>query len=151
MTSNSTTPEDYLKELPEVRKQVVSKIRDIINKNLPTGFEEGMGYGMISYHIPHSLYPDGYHCSPKLPLPFMNIASQKNFVAIYHAAIHSDKDLLNWFKIEYPKHCSNKLDMGKSCIRFKNIKKIPYQLIGELVAKITVAQWIKIYESVLVK
>jgi len=147
MTSNALTPKEYLNGLVEERKQAISKLRSIINKNLPNGFVEGMGYGMISYHIPHSVYPDGYHCDPKIPLPFMNLASQKNFVAIYHMGIYANPELLNWFTTEYPKHCSRKLDMGKSCIRFKKMDDIPYQLIGELTSKMSTEEWISIYEQ----
>lgn len=151
MTSNASTPEEYINELPEERKEVISKLRDAINKNLPKGFEEGMGYGMLSYHIPHSVYPDGYHCNPELPLPFMNLASQKNFVAVYHMGMYAKKEILNWFTSEYPKHCKHKLDMGKSCVRFKRIDDIPYKLIGELAAKMTSEEWIDIYETVIKK
>ncbi|RMZ50171.1 DUF1801 domain-containing protein [Flavobacteriaceae bacterium PRS1] len=151
MTSNASTPEEYINELPEERKEVISKLRDAINKNLPKGFEEGMGYGMLSYHIPHSIYPYGYHCTPELPLPFMNLASQKNFVAVYHMGMYAKKEILNWFTSEYPKHCKRKLDMGKSCARFKRIDDIPYKLIGELAAKMTSEEWIDIYETVIKK
>jgi len=151
MTSNASTPEEYINELPEERKEVISKLRDAINKNLPKGFEEGMGYGMLSYHIPHSIYPDGYHCTPELPLPFMNLASQKNFVAVYHMGMYAKREILNWFTSEYPKHCKRKLDMGKSCVRFKRIDDIPYKLIGELAAKMTSEEWIDIYEIVIKK
>ena len=147
MTSNASTPEEYINELPEERKEVISKLRDAINKNLPKGFEEGMGYGMLSYHIPHSIYPDGYHCTPELPLPFMNLASQKNFVAVYHMGMYAEKEILNWFTSEYPKHCKRKLDMGKSCIRLKQMDEIPYKLIGELASKMSAEEWIKIYEN----
>ena len=147
MQSKATSPEHYINELPEDRRVVISKLRDIININLPKGFEEGMGYGMISYHIPHSIYPDGYHCNPKTPLPFMNLASQKNFVAVYHMGIYANKELLDWFVSEFPKHCKRKLDMGKSCIRLKKMDDIPYKLIGELSAKISAEEWINIYET----
>lgn len=146
MTSNASTPEEYINELPDDRREVVLKLRDVINKNLPKGFEETMSYGMLGYVIPHSVYPDGYHCDPKLPLPFMNIASQKSFVAVYHMGIYADPKLLNWFTSEYPKHCKRKLDMGKSCIRLKKIDDIPYELIGELTTKMSAGEWIDIYE-----
>jgi len=142
-------PEDissYIDVLSEDKKVVFNKLRSVIIDNLPKGFVEVYSYKMIGYVVPHSLYPNGYHCDPKLPLPFINIACQKKFIAIYHMGIYSDEGLLAWFKEEYPKHCTNKLDMGKSCIRFKNINKIPYQLIGELVKKMTVEQWVNIYE-----
>lgn len=147
MQSNAKTPEEYISELPEDRKQAIMKLRDALLKNLPKGFEEVMSYGMIGYVVPHSIYPSGYHTNPELPLPFINIASQKNFIALYHMGIYSDKSLLNWFVSEYPKHVKTKLDMGKSCIRFKNIEHIPYSLIGELAAKMTAEQWMKIYEQ----
>ena len=147
MQSKATTPKEYIAELPEDRKQAIMKLRDSILKNLPEGFEEEMSYGMIGYVVPHSIYPAGYHCNPVLPLPFINIASQKNFIALYHMGIYSDKGLFNWFVSEYPKHVKTKLDMGKSCIRFKNLEHIPYSLIGELVAKTTTEQWISIYEK----
>lgn len=148
MQSTATTVEQYLQELPEERKEVVGKLREVILENLPKGFEECMNYGMLGYVVPHSLYPEGYHCDSKLPLPFMNLASQKNFVAVYHMAIYSDPLIMDWFLAQYPKHCKNKLDMGKSCIRFKNLSKVPYELIGQLASKISVADWISTYETV---
>jgi hypothetical protein len=147
MTSAAKTPQQYLKELPADRKEAVTKLRDIILKNLPKGFEETMNYGMLGYVIPHSKYPDGYHCDPKLPLPFMNIASQKNFIAFYHMGIYAMPELLEWFKTEYPKHNTAKLDMGKSCMRFKKTADIPFELIGKLVKKVSMKDWIKFYEA----
>lgn len=138
---------EYLEQILENRKPIIEKIRVKINDNLPKGFEEGMNYKMIGYYVPHSIYPDGYHCDPKLPLPFMNIASQKNSINLYHMGIYANKELLDWFVREYPKHCKTKLDMGKSCIRFKKINQIPYDLIGELASKMTSEEWISIYES----
>ena len=148
MQSTATTVEQYLQELPEERKEVVERLRKVILKNLPKGFEECINYGMLGYVVPHSLYPEGYHCDPKLPLPFMNLASQKNFVAVYHMAIYSDPLIMDWFLAQYPKHCRTKLDMGKSCIRFKNLSNVPYGLIGQLASKISVAEWISTYETV---
>ena len=147
MQSQAKTPEQYIAELPEDRKEVISKFRNIILENLPKGFEEQMTYGMLGYVVPHSRYPDGYHCDPKQPLPFINLASQKNHIALYHSGIYSDPELLNWFTNEWPKHASNKLDMGKSCIRFKNPKKSPFDLMAELIGKMTVDEWIEKYES----
>ena len=106
---------------------------------------------MLNYVVPHSLYPAGYHCNPQQPLPFAAIASQKNFIAFYHMGIYSQPDLLNWFAEEYPKHSKTRLDMGKSCIRFKKPDQIPYKLIGELSRKINVKDWINIYESTIKK
>lgn len=147
MTYDAKTPEEYINLLPEDRKAAVSKLRATILKHLPKGFEETISYGMIGYVVPHALYPNGYHCDPKLPLPFMNIASQKNFIAVYHSGIYADDTLLEWFTSEFPKHSKYKLDMGKSCIRFKKPESIPFDLIGELATKITPEQWIDIYES----
>ncbi|MBZ0327870.1 MAG: DUF1801 domain-containing protein [Altibacter sp.] len=149
MQSKAKTPEQYIDELPEDRKEVISKLRKTILDNLPKGFEEGIGYGMLGYVVPHSKYPDGYHCDPKLPLPFISLASQKNHIGFYHMGIYSDPELMQWFTAEYPKHVSGKLDMGKSCIRFKNMNKIPYELLGELVRKVTPDQWIARYEAVI--
>lgn len=149
MQSKATTPDQYIAELPEDRKEVMQKLRDTIKKNLPKGFEETMQYGMLGYVVPHSIYPDGYHCNPKDALPFMALASQKNHIGFYHMGIYSDPDLMKWFTEEYPKHASNKLDMGKSCIRFKNPKNIPFELLGELTTKISVDEWVAKYESVI--
>ena len=102
---------------------------------------------MPGYVVPHSLYPAGYHCNPSDPLPFMSIASQKNFVALYHMGIYADPELLAWFEAEYPKHSKTKLKMGKSCIRFKNLKNIPYDLIAELVTKMPPEKWIGVYDA----
>jgi uncharacterized protein YdhG (YjbR/CyaY superfamily) len=147
MQSKAATVDEYIKELPEERQGVMKKLRTIIKKNLPKGFKEEMSYGMIGYVVPHSIYPAGYHCTPKLPLPFMNIASQKNFIAVYHMGIYADAKLLDWFTKEFAKTGLGKLDMGKSCMRFKNADKIPYDLIGELASKITVEDWVRLYEE----
>lgn len=147
MQSKATSVQEYVDALPEDRKQAITMLRKVIVQNIPKGFEEVMSYGMIGYVVPHSLYPKGYHCNPKLPLPFVNIASQKNFIAVYHMGVYADKDLLTWFVNEYPKDGKTKLDMGKSCIRFKNLEQIPFQLIGELASKVTVERWIAICES----
>lgn len=146
MQSKATTPDEYLASLTEDRKKSMTELRKIILANLPKGFKEGMSYGMLGYCVPHELYPDGYHCDPKLPLPFMSVASQKNFIAVYHMGVYADPALLKWFTEEYAKHSKVKLDMGKSCIRFKKPEQIPFKLIGELASKITVKQWIDMYE-----
>jgi len=151
MQSKAVTVEQYIAELPDDRKKVISELRKQIKKNLPKGFKETMGYGMIGYVVPHSMYPDGYHCNPKDPLPFMNIASQKNFVAVYSMGIYSNPKLLKWFTDEYAKADVGKLDMGKSCIRFKKMDDIPYKLIGELMKKMTAKDWIAMYEKNYVK
>lgn len=151
MQSTTKTVAEYLESLPTDRKRAISLIRESILTNLPNGYQETMSYGMIGYVVPHEIYPDGYHCTPKLPLPFMNVASQKNFIALYHMGIYADKSILDWFVTEYPKHAKTKLDMGKSCIRFKKVNDIPYGLIGELAAKMSVNEWIKIYETTIKK
>ena len=147
MQYKAKSPEEYIAQLPEERKAAFSNLRSTILENLPKGFQECISYGMIGYVVPHSLYPPGYHCDPKLPLPFMNIASQKNFIAFYHMGMYAKKDLLNWFVEEYPKHCKLKLDMGKSCVRFKKIEAIPYELIAELCTKMSPEEWIELYEK----
>jgi hypothetical protein len=147
MKSTSKTPDAYLKKVPAERLEHFKKLRETILKSLPKGFEERMSYGMIGYVVPHSLYPDGYHCDPKLPLPFAGIASQKNFIALYHMGIYADKKLFDWFVEEYKSQCKHKLDMGKSCIRFKKVEQIPFKLIGELMKKISVKDWISMYKE----
>ena len=147
MTSDAKTPEQYIKELPEDRKQPMVQLRSTILSNLPKGFKEVISSGMISYIVPHDKYPDGYHCNPKDPLPFISLASQKNFIALYHMGMYAMPKLLDWFTKEYPKHSTSKLDMGKSCIRFKKPEQIPNKLIGELVKKVSVDEWIEVYES----
>lgn len=147
MKIEANTIQDYLNNIPEDRKDAIARLRQTIIENLPAGFEEKLGYGMPSYVVPHSTYPGGYHCDPKLPLPFLSFASQKNFVALYHMGIYADQELHDWFVSEYPKHSSTKLDMGKSCIRFKKPDQIPFELIGALVQKMTPQQWIELYES----
>lgn len=143
--------EDYISQVPEERQATLKKLRKTIKDNLPKGFEEGMQYKMPSYYVPHLLYPNGYHCTPSEPLPFMSFASQKNSVNFYHMGIYSNPELYEWFVSEYPKHCKRKLDMGKSCIRFKNLDEIPFDLIGKLCQKMTVNEWITIYESAIKK
>jgi uncharacterized protein YdhG (YjbR/CyaY superfamily) len=151
MQSEASTPDQYINSLHEERKPAVQRLRKVILNNLPEGFEECINYGMLGYVVPHPIYPDGYHCDPKKPLPFMNLASQKNHIGFYHMGIYSDPKLLEWFTTEFPKHVPGKLDMGKSCIRFKNPEKIPFDLLGELVSKLTVQDWIQRYESVFKK
>ena len=147
MQSKAATVEAYIAELPEDRKKAMSELRKVINKNLPKGFKEEMNYGNIGYVIPHSIYPAGYHCDPKLPLPFMGIASQKNSINFYHMGIYADPKLLKWFTNAHAKASPKRLDMGKSCVRYKTPDDIPYKLLGELVAKITVDDWINLYET----
>ncbi|MES2726703.1 MAG: DUF1801 domain-containing protein [Bacteroidota bacterium] len=147
MQSKANTIEDYVAELPEERQTALIQLRNTIVNNLPEGFEEKMTYGMIGYVVPHSIYPPGYHCDPKLALPFINIASQKNFIALYHMGLYANPELLYWFTSEYPKYAKTKLDMGKSCVRFKKMDDIPYALIAELIKKVSVKDWIENYEQ----
>lgn len=149
MQSKATTPDAYMAEIPEERQKAFNKLRSVIKKNLPKGFAETMGYGMMGWVVPHSKYPAGYHCNPKDPLPFIGIASQKNFIAIYHMGVYADPALLKWFTTAHAKASPKKLDMGKSCIRYKKPDDIPYELIGELASKMTPDEWIAIYEKVL--
>lgn len=147
MQIQASTPEDYINKLPYDRREVITNLRRILKDKLPEGFEEQISYGMIGYVVPHSVYPKGYHVNPQQPLPFISIASQKNYIAIYHMALYADKELLDWFKKEYSEQSKTRLDMGKSCIRFKNIDAIPYDLIAELATKISAEEWIRQYES----
>ena len=147
MKFKAETVEAYINEVPAERQSYFIQLRQTVVTNLPAGFVEQMSYGMIGYVVPHDIYPDGYHCNPKLPLPFANIASQKNFIALYHMGIYSKPELLDWFVKEYPKHCKLKLDMGKSCIRFKKPEQIPFDLIAELMQKMSVDDWIQTYET----
>lgn len=143
----ASSADDYIRQIPDDRKEAFSKLREIIKSNLPEGFEETLHYGMLTWVVPHSIFSAGYHVDPKIPLPFISIASQKNFIAFYHMGIYADKKLSDWFIAEYPKYSRLKLDMGKSCIRFKNISDIPYSLIAELLKKISVEAWIELYTS----
>lgn len=138
---------NYLDSLPDDRRDALNKLRIAIAKSIPKGFVETISYGMPGFVVPHTIYPNGYHCKPEEPLPFVNYASQKNFVAFYHMGIYANPELLKWFLAEYPKYSTQKLDMGKSCIRFKKLDQIPYDLITELMRKITVEDWIKTYET----
>ncbi len=147
MKYEASSPEEYIAQVPEERKEALKQLRTVITNNLPDGFNEGIQYGMIAYYVPHDIYPEGYHCSPEQPLPFMSFASQKNSVNLYHSGIYAMPNIHDWFVNEYPKHCKRKLDMGKSCIRFKKIDEIPYDLIAELCRKISVKEWIVKYEE----
>lgn len=151
MKTEENTVETILSNVPPERAEAFNTLHQTILKNLPEGFEAAMSYGMLGYVVPHRIYPAGYHCKPAEPLPFASIASQKNSINFYHMGIYSNPELLDWFLAEYPKHSKQKLDMGKSCIRFKKLEEIPYELIGELMTKMSVQQWIDLYESQLKK
>lgn len=147
MQSKAATVDQYMDELPADRKKAIAELRKVIKKNLPKGFQECMNYGMIGYVVPHSKYPAGYHCDPKLPLPFMNVASQKNEITVYHMGMYGDPKLEKWFVDAYAKATGKKVDKGKSCLRWKKPDDIPYKLIGELASKITPDKWIEFYET----
>ena len=151
MKATGTTVIEILNNVPEDRADAFNKLHEVIVDNLPEGFEAAISYGGLGYVVPHSVYPAGYHCKPAEPLPFAGIASQKNSINFYHMGIYANPELLDWFVAEYPKHSRQKLDMGKSCIRFKKMNEIPYALIGELMQKISVKEWINIYESTMKK
>lgn len=139
--------EEYLSNVPEERKEAFRKLYQTVSENLPKGFQESLSYGMIGWSVPLETYPDGYHCTPNTLLPFINLASQKNFIALYHMGIYADPELLHWFITEFPKHSKKKLDMGKSCIRFKKPDDIPFELVAELVKKMSAEEWISLYEK----
>ena len=147
MKANGKTVKEILINVPADRAEAFNKLHDVIVKNLPKGFEAGISYGGLGYVIPHTLYPAGYHCKPSEPLPFAGLASQKDSINFYHMGIYADPELMEWFVTEYPKHTKQKLDMGKSCVRFKKMDDIPYKLIGELMKKMSAKEWIAKYEA----
>ena len=151
MKAAGNSVNEILSNLPEDRKEPFNRLHQSIMENLPKGFEAGISYGGLGYVVPHSIYPAGYHCKPIEPLPFAGIASQKNSINFYHMGIYSNPELLEWFVKEYPKHSRQKLDMGKSCVRFKKFDDIPYKLVGQLMKKISVTEWIEIYEKTIKK
>ena len=137
----------YFSLLPDDRRDVMKKLWETICDAIPLGFEAYVSYGMPGFAVPFSRYPSGYHCDPKQPLPFLNIASQKSHIAFYHMGMYAMPELLAWFEAEYPKHAKSKLDMGKSCVRFKKPDQIPFALLSELLKKVSVEDWISVYES----
>jgi uncharacterized protein YdhG (YjbR/CyaY superfamily) len=147
MLIKAGTVQEYIAQVPEDRRKAVSQLRSVIKKNLPKGFSESVSSGMLSYSVPHSIYPPGYHCTPEQPLPFLAIASQKHFIALYHMGLYGDPKLLKWFTTEFPRHGKKKLDMSKSCIRFKKPDDIPFELVGELASKMSPQEWIECYEK----
>ena len=151
MTIKARTIAEYVKQIPEDRQQVFEKLLSILRENLPPGFEECLSYGMPAFSVPHSLYPQGYHVSPQVALPFISIASQKNFIAFYHMGLYATPELNSWWQEEYPKYSKRKLDMGKSCVRFKKMDDIPFELIQELAQKVSPQEWIATYEKQLKK
>lgn len=151
MKATGSTVYEILTNLTEDRAEPFNKLHNVIVKNLPNGFEPAISYGGLGYVVPHTLYPGGYHCKPSEPLPFAGIASQKYSINFYHMGIYCDPKLLEWFVTEYPRRSMQKLDMGKSCVRFKKLDDIPFELIGELMKKMSVNEWINMYEANLKK
>ncbi|QDQ00992.1 DUF1801 domain-containing protein [Lysinibacillus fusiformis] len=141
----------YIEQVDEKWRDSLAKLVEVVESNLPDGFERTMNYDMLSYVVPLSIYPKGYHVTANTPLPFISLAAQKRHIAVYHMGIYADKALLSWFQEEYAKCVPTKLNMGKSCIRFTSTKNIPYDLIGDLVSKMTPAEWILKYEGELNK
>ena len=148
MRSDATTVDQYLAELPVERREAIAALRKVILKNLPKGYEEAMEYGMIGYHVPHSIYPAGYHCNPKQPLPFAALASQKNHMAFYLMCMYGDTDYEKWFREAWAAS-GKKLDMGKSCIRFKKLEDVPLDVVAAAVRKVPVKTYLEFYESVI--
>ena len=138
---------DYVKAVPADRRPAFERLLKVVRENLPGGFDEVIQYRMPGFVVPHSAYPPGYHVDPNLPLPFINLANQKGYIALYHLGLYADSELLTWFKTSYAESVSHRLDMGKSCIRFRKIDEIPYDLIAELVSQMTVPDWIQLYEQ----
>jgi hypothetical protein len=141
------TADEYQAGLPAERIEAFGRLRRTIRERLPAGFAEQIQYGMIGYVVPHGLYPKGYHCDPREPLPFMGLASQKQSINLYHMGLYADPGLMDWFLGEWAKVSRHKLDRGKSCLRFKYPEEIPFEAIGELAGKIGAEEWIRIYEE----
>lgn len=146
MQSKAATVEQYLAELPDDRRAIVEPIRKVFLKNLSGGYEEGMQYGMIGYYVPHTLYPAGYHCDPKQPLPFACIASQKNHLSLYLMCVYDEGELGTWFREAWAK-TGKKLDMGKSCVRFKRLDDLPLDVVAEALRRMPAPKWIAHYEA----
>ena len=151
MKIEASTVDEYLQKVQPERQEPMARLRALLRSNLPEGFEEVLSYSMPGYVVPHALYPKGYHCDPSLPLPFVSFASQKNFIALYHMGLYANEDHMAWFKASWDAAHWGKLDMGKSCIRFKNMDKIPWDLLSELATKITPQAWISQYEAAFLK
>jgi len=141
MQSKATTVDQYLAELPEDRRTAIEAVRKVILKNLDKDYEEGMQYGMIGYYVPHRIYPKGYHCDPKQPLPFANLASQKNHMALYMMCVYGESELARWFRDAWAK-TGKKLDMGKSCLRFKKVENLALDVIGEAIKRMPAKKYI---------
>ncbi len=140
------TPQDWINEQDESRQEALQQLRQTFNENLPEGFEERVSGGMLHWVVPHATYPDGYHCNPDDPLPFISLASRKRFIPMCHMGLYAEPDVLDWFQRSYEDHARTKLDMGKSCVRFKKMDDIPYDLLVELAQKFSPKEWIELYE-----
>ncbi len=150
MADQPKTPKDYLDSLPEDRRKAIRKVRAAVNKGLPKGYKEGMQYGFIGWFVPHSVFPDGYHCDPTQPVPFAGLASQKNYMSLYLMCIYGDAKQRAWFEKEWKK-TGKKLSMGKACVRFKDVNDVPLDLITKAVARVPVKKFLAHYESVIPK
>lgn len=148
MQSKAATVEQYLAELPADRREAIARVREVVNANLPAGYAEGMQYGMIGWFVPHSVFPKGYHCDPKQPLPFAGLASQKNHMALYLCTVYMTPDDLRWFERAW-RASGKKLDMGKSCVRFKRLEDVPLAVVGEAIARWPVSKFVAAYEGAL--
>lgn len=148
MKSSAKTVDEYVKSLPPDRREAINTVREVILKNLPKGYEECMSYGMIGYVVPHSIYPKGYHCDPSLPLPYANLASQKNHMALYLMCCYGDPAIYKWFCDSWKK-AGKKLDMGKSCVRFKKLEDVSLDVIGQVIARVPVKNYIARIEQLL--
>jgi len=146
MQSTATTVEQYLSELTEDRRKALDAVRQVVLKNLDKDFEEGMQYGMIGYYVPHRVYPAGYHCDPKQPLPFAALASQKNYMSLYLMCVYGDTDHSKWFREAWAK-TGRKLDMGKACVRFKKLEDLALDVIAEAIKRVPARKYIEFCEA----
>jgi hypothetical protein len=146
MQSKATTVREYLAQLPADRRETIEAVRKVILANLDKDYEEGIQYGMIGYYVPHRMYPAGYHCDPKQPLPFAALASQKNYMSLYLMCVYGGGDLLKWFETSWAK-TGKKLDMGKSCVRFKKLEDLALDVIGETIRRVPAKKYIERCES----
>lgn len=147
MKADGDPVKEFLATIPADRTESFNRLHDVIVENLPAGFEAAISYGKLGYVVPHSIYPAGYHCKPSEPLPFAGIALQKKSINLYHMGFYTDPELVAWFLSEYSKHSTQKPDMGKGCVRFRRSDEIPCDLVGELMRKISVKEWVDIYET----
>ena len=148
MTSQAKTVEEYLQALPGDRRAAISTVRETILANLPKGYEVRMNYGMIGYVVPHSIYPAGYHCNPAQPLTYASLGSQKNHIALYLMCVYGHAETAAWFRKAW-EATGKKLDMGKACVRFKRLEDVPLEVVGQVIARTPVKQYIATIENVL--